>query len=333
MSAAHERTIGGFAIYRSNHAKTEIAPETAESLVAALVYDGLCVFEFSCAAEVFGLPRPEFGADWYRFETCAVGRRRVRSQYGLIMESDGGVDRLAQAGTIIVPGWRGADEPVPAAVIDALRLAHARGARLLSICSGAFVLAATGLLDGKRATTHWRYADALRSRYPRIQVDADVLYVDEGQLLTSAGSAAGLDLCLHLLRRDYGPARANQVARRLVIPPHREGGQAQFVESPVDQEEGGSLAPVLDALRAYRPLADRRSGRERRHERAHVPAPLPGGHGHDAGRLDRAGQAGYRARAAGTHGAVHRADRHADGAGHGHDHAASFPPQDGSEPH
>ena len=150
------------------------------------------------------------------------------------------MDRLAQAGTIIVPGWRGADEPVPAAVIDALR--HARGARLLSICSGAFVLAATGLLDGKRATTHWRYADALRSRYPRIQVDADVLYVDEGQLLTSAGSAAGLDLCLHLLRRDYGPARANQVARRLVIPPHREGGQAQFVESPVDQEEGGSLA-------------------------------------------------------------------------------------------
>ena len=112
------------------------------------------------------------------------------------------------------------------------------------------MLAATGLLDGKRATTHWRYADALRSRYPRIQVDADVLYVDEGQLLTSAGSAAGLDLCLHLLRRDYGPARANQVARRLVIPPHREGGQAQFVESPVDQEEGGSLAPVLDALRA-----------------------------------------------------------------------------------
>ena len=191
MSAAHERTIGGFAIYRSNHAKTEIAPETAESLVAALVYDGLCVFEFSCAAEVFGLPRPEFGADWYRFETCAVGRRRVRSQYGLIMESDGGVDRLAQAGTIIVPGWRGADEPVPAAVIDALRLAHARGARLLSICSGAFVLAATGLLDGKRATTHWRYADALRSRYPRIQVDADVLYVDEGAAADVGGQRGG----------------------------------------------------------------------------------------------------------------------------------------------
>ena len=165
------------------------------------------------------------------------------------MESDGGADRLAQAGTIIVPGWRGADEPVPAAVIDALRLAHARRAPAVDLFR-AFVLAATGLLDGKRATTHWRYADALRSRYPRIQVDADVLYVDEGQLLTSAGSAAGLDLCLHLLRRDYGPARANQVARRLVIPPHREGGQAQFVESPVDQEEGGSLAPVLDALRA-----------------------------------------------------------------------------------
>ena len=240
--------------------KPKLPRKPLNPLVAALVYDGLCVFEFSCAAEVFGLPRPEFGADWYRFETCAVGRRRVRSQYGLIMESDGGVDRLAQAGTIIVPGWRGADEPVPAAVIDALRLAHARRAPAVDLFRG-LVLAATGLLDGKRATTHWRYADALRSRYPRIQVDADVLYVDEGQLLTSAGSAAGLDLCLHLLRRDYGPARANQVARRLVIPPHREGGQAQFVESPVDQEEGGSLAPVLDAARAYRPaLADRRSG-------------------------------------------------------------------------
>lgn len=219
-------------------------------LVCVLVYDGLCVFEFSCAAEVFGLPRPELGPHWYRFESCAVGKRKVKSQYGLTIESDSALDRLASAGTVIVPGWRSPDDPVPRPVIDALREAHDGGARLLSICSGAFVLAATGLLDGKRATTHWRYADELRRRYPRVRVDPDVLYVDEGQILTSAGSAAGLDLCLHLVRRDFGPAIANQVARRLVIPPHRDGGQAQFVETPVNKRDSGSLSALLDALRA-----------------------------------------------------------------------------------
>jgi AraC family transcriptional regulator, transcriptional activator FtrA len=217
-------------------------------LVVAIAYDGLCAFEFSCAAEVFGLPRPELGPGWYRFETCAMKGRKVTGQYGLSMEVDGGLDRLAAAGTIVIPGWQGVGAPVPAPVIHALRTAHRHGARLLSICSGSFVLAATGLLDGKRATTHWRYAEELRRRYPRIQVDPDVLYVDEGQLLTSAGSAAGLDLCLHLVRRDYGPAVANQVARRLVIPPHRDGGQAQFLERPVDQRERGSLSALLDKI-------------------------------------------------------------------------------------
>jgi AraC family transcriptional activator FtrA len=217
-------------------------------LVVVLVYDGLCAFEFSCAAEVFGLPRPELGPSWYRFETCAMNGRNIAGQYGLSMEVDGGLNRIAAAGTIIIPGWRGVGVPVPAPVIDALRTAHNRGARLLSICSGSVVLAATGLLDGKRATTHWRYADELQRLYPNIQVDPDVLYVDEGQILTSAGSAAGLDLCLHLVRRDYGPAVANQVARRLVIPPHREGGQAQFLERPVDQRERGSLSALLDKM-------------------------------------------------------------------------------------
>ena len=174
--------------------------------------------------------------------------RKVAGQYGLSMEVDGGLNRLAAAGAVIIPGWQGVGVPVPAPVIDALRSAYNRGARLLSICSGSFVLAATGLLDGKRATTHWRYADELQRRYPNIQVDPDVLYVDEGQILTSAGSAAGLDLCLHLVRRDYGPAVANQVARRLVIPPHREGGQAQFLERPVDQRERGSLSALLDKM-------------------------------------------------------------------------------------
>lgn len=218
-------------------------------LAVALVYDGLCAFEFACAAEVFGLPRPELGPGWYRFETCAPQRRAVRGQYGMRITADGGLDRLATAGTVIVPGWSGVDTPVPAAVVDALRTAHARGARLLSICSGAFVLAATGLLDGRRATTHWRYADALRQRYPSVRADPDVLYIDEGQLLTSAGSAAGLDLCLHLVRRDHGADVANQVARRLVIPPHRDGGQAQFVERPIQKRERDALSPLLDIIR------------------------------------------------------------------------------------
>jgi len=217
-------------------------------LVAALVYDGLCGFEFACAAEVFGLPRPELEPGWYRFETCAAERGALRAPHGLRVVADAGLERLAQAGTIIIPGWKGIDVPVPSRVLDALRTAHARGARLLSICSGAFVLAATGLLDGRRATTHWHHAEAMQRRYPRIQVDPAVLYVDEGQLLTSAGSAAGLDLCLHLVRRDHGPRIANQVARRLVIPPHRDGGQAQFVERPVARRESNALAKVIDHM-------------------------------------------------------------------------------------
>jgi AraC family transcriptional activator FtrA len=234
--------------------KLKIGRKAHNPLVVALVYDGLCAFEFSCAAEVFGLSRPEFGPDWYRFETCAAKSRSVRAQYGMRMQAAGGLNRLLAAGTIVIPGWEGIDIPVPPRVLDALREAHARGGRLLSICSGAFVLAATGLLDGKRATTHWRYAEELRRRYPKIHVDPNVLYVDGGGVLTSAGSAAGLDLCLHLVRRDYGSKIANQVARRLVIPPHREGGQAQFLERPVDDrvrgsEQRGSLSMLLDKIR------------------------------------------------------------------------------------
>jgi len=222
-------------------------------LVVALVYDGLCAFEFSCAAEVFGLARPELGSDWYRFETCS-STRSVRSQYGMRMTATHGLERLHAAGTIVIPGWEGIAVPVPPAILDALRGAHARGARLLSICSGAFVLAATGLLEGRRATTHWRYAEELQRRHPGICVDANVLYVDEGSILTSAGSAAGLDLCLHLVRRDYGSAVANQVARRLVIPPHRDGGQAQFLERPVEPRghnsgQPKSLSMLLDKIR------------------------------------------------------------------------------------
>lgn len=215
----------------------------------ALVYDGLCLFEFASAAEVFGLPRPEAGAGWYRFSTASVDGRAVATQYGGRVVPDGGLRLLERAGTVVVPGWAGADVPVPAALLDALRTAHCRGARLLSICSGAFVLAATGLLDGRRVATHWRYADALRQRRPAAVVDANVLYVDDGALLTSAGSASGLDLSLHLVRRDFGTAMANLVARRLVIPPHRDGSQAQYVRQPVAPPSRDAFAPVLDRMR------------------------------------------------------------------------------------
>jgi AraC family transcriptional activator FtrA len=214
-------------------------------LVVALVYDGLCSFEYGCAAEVFGLPRPEYGAAWYRFRTCAVDRGPLRAMGGLTVSASGGVKLLAGADTVVIPGRKGMDVPPPPALIRALRTAHARGARLVSICSGVFVLAATGLLDGKRATTHWRYADTLARRHPRIAVDPDVLYIDEGQTLTSAGSAAGLDLCLHIVRCDHGPEIANEVARRLVIAPHRDGGQAQFIERPVARREGDARLPAL----------------------------------------------------------------------------------------
>jgi len=225
-------------------------------LVVALTYDGLCSFEFACTAEVFGLPRPELGPGWYRFQTCSQDGRPIKGQYGSSMSVNGGLELLRKAGTIMIPGWQGIDVPVPQSIIDALRKAHDRGARLLSICSGSFVLAATGLLDNKRATTHWRYSEALQERYPYVRVDPDVLYVEEGQILTSAGSAAGLDLCLHLIRRDFGAQIANQVARRLVIPPHRDGGQAQFIEAPVDKRERGPLSVALERVHKciHRPI-------------------------------------------------------------------------------
>jgi len=221
-------------------------------LVVVVAYDGLCTFEFGCAVEVFALPRPEMGPGWYRFAVAAAEPGPLRAAGGITVGMDGGLDLLAGAGTVIVPGWRGADAPVPAPLCSALRTAHAAGARVLSLCSGAFVLAAAGLLNGKRATTHWRYFDALAARYPGLTLMPDVLYVDEGSVLTAAGSAAGLDLCLHLVRRDWGPRVANQVARRLVVPPHRDGGQAQYVDRPVPRERasGSRLAGLLDRVRS-----------------------------------------------------------------------------------
>lgn len=227
-------------------------------LVVALAYDGLCTFEFAVAVEMFGLSRPEMGGNWYRFAVCALDPGPLRMTGGVRLMVDGGLELLDEAQTIVIPGWRGVREPVPPELVTALHRAAARGARILSICSGVFVLAAAGLLDGRRATTHWHHTEVLQRRYPSIQVEPGVLYVDEGNILTSAGSAAGIDLCLHLIRRDFGADAANSVARRLVVQPHREGGQAQFIETPVPAaREGARLGPLLDHIRGT--LADEHS--------------------------------------------------------------------------
>lgn len=218
--------------------------------VVTLVYDGLCTFEFGVAYEIFGLPRPEMGDDWYRFSACAIEDGPLRAAGGLTVQVDRGLDVLADADLIIVPGWRGIGAPVPAPLIAELQSASSRGTRIMSLCSGVAVLAAAGLLAGRKATTHWRYVDSIAARYPDITVDADVLYVDEDSVLTAAGSAAAIDLCLHVVRRDFGPDVANSVARRLVVPPHREGGQAQYIETPVlKQREGARLGPLLEWMR------------------------------------------------------------------------------------
>jgi AraC family transcriptional activator FtrA len=213
--------------------------------VAVLAYDDLCTFEFGIVVEVFGLPRPELDVKWYDFHVCSLEPGPLRAAGGIRVEARRGLRWLREAGTIVIPGWRHVDERPPEPLLRALRSAHAEGARLVTICSGVFVLAAAGLVDGKRVTTHWQYVERLTSEFPKVRVEPDVLYVDEGSILTSAGSAAGIDLCLHIVRRDYGAEIANRVARRLVMPPHRDGGQAQYVQEPMPADTGGGLAPVL----------------------------------------------------------------------------------------
>lgn len=226
------------------------AGELTGPLVVALAYDGLCTFEFAIVAEVFGLARPEMGPSWYRYATAAVEPGPLRAHGGLTFTTSAGIELLDQADLIVAAGWKGAGVPVPVELAARLRSAWERGARLASICSGAFVLAATGLLDGRRAATHWRYAERLAACHPTIEVDADVLYVEEDRVYTSAGSAAGIDLMLHIIRQDQGAEAANAVARRLVMPPHRSGGQAQFIERAVPPDRGHRLTEALDRIRS-----------------------------------------------------------------------------------
>jgi AraC family transcriptional activator FtrA len=207
--------------------------------VATIAYDAVNPFELAVAAEVFGVERPELGVSWYRFLACAAEPRPIQTSIGMQITTPYSLADLAEADTVIVPSSRPAVIPVPDALIDALRRAYERGARLLSFCTGAFLLAAAGLLDGRRVTTHWRWAAELAARYPAVQVDPRVLYIDDGQILTSAGTAASIDLALHVVRQDYGAEIAAAVARRMVVSPHREGSQAQYIETPLPTANDG----------------------------------------------------------------------------------------------
>jgi transcriptional regulator GlxA family with amidase domain len=203
-------------------------------IVAAIVSHGVSPFELSVACEVFGLDRRELVDPWYELRVCAAVEPpvRMKTSFGLTLQTPYRLDEVARAGTVIIPMWPPDDE-APEEVLDAVRLAHARGARILSFCSGAFLLARAGLLDGRRCTTHWMYAERLQQECPQVDVAPDVLYVVDGNVMTSAGTAAAIDLCLHLVRQDHGADVANAVARRMVVPPHRDGGQAQFIQAPV----------------------------------------------------------------------------------------------------
>lgn len=210
--------------------------------VALAATDGMLHFELALACEVFGSDLSHVADPWYRLEVCGPGPVQVGR---FRLEPDHGLDRLPYADTVIVPGWADVDVDPPAELVDAVRAAHEAGARVASLCTGAFVLAAAGLLDGRRATTHWAHTGVLAARHPRVEVDPDVLYVDNGSVLTSAGKAAAMDLCLHLVRLDHGSAVANTLARRLVVPPHRAGGQAQFVTAPVPAQDDHPLAELF----------------------------------------------------------------------------------------
>ncbi|PPK94717.1 transcriptional regulator GlxA family with amidase domain [Kineococcus xinjiangensis] len=205
--------------------------------MAVLLLDGVLPLDAGIPAQVFSR-YPRLG---YALSMCGVRPGEVASASGFSFLVPAGLEAVRDADTVIVPGYAPADAPVPAQVPAALRAVHEAGGRVVSICTGAFALAATGLLDGRRATTHWAHAQALAEAHPAVRVEPDALYVDEGRVLTSAGVSAGIDLCLHLVRRDHGAGAANDVARSIVAAPHREGGQRQYLSAPVARAPGTSL--------------------------------------------------------------------------------------------
>ena len=224
---------GPSVIYRYDLAMRSSPPHR----IAVLALPGVLPLEFGSATQIFGRD-PN-----YELTVCASGRSTPAGS-GFAVTTSTGLEGLKNAETVIIPGYEGVDTAVDSKVLDALRKAHARGARVASICTAAFALAATGLLDGRPATTHWRWTSELKRRHPRIEVLPNRLFVDDGDILTSAGVTAGIDLCLHLIRRDYGAAAANARARYLVAPPQRQGGQAQFIERLRPDASGDELGPL-----------------------------------------------------------------------------------------
>jgi transcriptional regulator GlxA family with amidase domain len=220
--------------------------------VAAVVCDGVTAFELGVVSEVLGPTwGPVLGVPWYRLTVCALDPGQVTADSGFQVVAAAGPEAIRTADTVIVLPTVTPDQ-FPAGLADVLREAHSRGSRIVSLCTAAFALGSAGLLDGRRATTHWTECAELARRFPAVQVDPKVLFVDEGDIMTSAGIAAGIDLCLHLVRQDYGTELATQLARQLVVPPQRDGGQAQYIDMPMPEPGGGSLfAGTLDWLQEH----------------------------------------------------------------------------------
>jgi transcriptional regulator GlxA family with amidase domain len=224
-----------------------VAGSERRLVVSVIVADGLVgSFGLGVAAEVFGYDYGRLGLPRFDFGLVTETPGLITTDTGIPLTVQHGFERLAVSDIITITSWEVIDRVPSPLLLDALRAAHARGALIVSQCTGAFVLAATGLLDGLRATTHWRYAGELAVRFPRVQVDPSVLYVDNGQLITGAGTAAGVDTLLHVIRREWGAAAANAIAREMVVPPHRDGGQAQFIDAPVPACEDDLLGAVLE---------------------------------------------------------------------------------------
>lgn len=219
--------------------------------VSALVLDGVTVFEFGVICEVFGIDRSADGVPNFDFKVCGPeAGRALRTSVGAQLVPDDGLDGLIGVDVVAVPAVAGPPENYPAEALEALRAAHAAGSTVLTVCSGVFVAGAAGLLDGRRCTTHWMHADELARRYPTAIVDRNVLFVDDGDLVTSAGTAAGIDASLHLVRRELGSAVTNVIARRMVVPPQRDGGQRQYIEQPIPSRCSEGFAPQLDWILA-----------------------------------------------------------------------------------
>jgi len=227
--------------WTSNYCHTRVVLKN----VAVALTHGVNAFELGVAAEVFGMDRSEEGLPVYDFALAAAEPTPIRATPAFTIGTSHGIDRLAAADLIVVPaGQHYPEREFPEDLLAALRAAVDRGAWVLSVCSGAFVLGAAGLLDGRRCTTHWRYSRLLSQRYPRARVEPDVLYMEDDSVITSAGTAAGIDACLHLVRREQGSKVANAIARRMVVPPHRDGGQAQYIEHPLPPERGDDAIDV-----------------------------------------------------------------------------------------